>query len=60
MPIIPTAIEKNLSLNLAINASDFNLGRTDKVYKIIIESITLFTVTKLLTPPSPALHTLDI
>lgn len=50
MLMIPTAI-KNLSLNLAIDASNFNLGRVDKIYKIVIKFITLFTVIKPSTPP---------
>ncbi|XTI91272.1 hypothetical protein V2W45_1243755, partial [Cenococcum geophilum] len=42
---------KKTSLNLAINAGDFDLGRVDKVYEIVTESITLSTITKPLTPP---------
>ena len=42
---------KKTSPNLAINASDFNLGRVDKVYKIVTEFMTLFIVTKPSTPP---------
>lgn len=56
MPI-PTAAEKKLSLNLVINAGDFNLGHADKVYKIITKSMIFSTITKLLMPPqSSPLH----